>query len=133
MKRRRVPRAVLALHVDADTGGMRYNANVGDITTLYKRLVKKYRVLIYSGDVDGCVPYWGTERFVASIGGDPTKAWHAWRSNSAEDKGSVVAGYATGYAQFDFVTVKGAGHMVPTFKPRFALTMFENFLADKRF
>merc|ERR1711871_1659562 len=91
-----------ALHVDADTGGMRYNANVGDITTLYKRLVKKYRVLIYSGDVDGCVPYWGTERFVASIGGDPTKAWHAWRSNSAEDKGSVVAGYATGYAQFDF-------------------------------
>ena len=47
-----------ALHVDADTGGMRYNANVGDITALYQRLVKKYRVLIYSGDVDGCA-YWG--------------------------------------------------------------------------
>ena len=30
---------------------------------------------------------------------------------------------------FFFVTVKGAGHMVPQYEPVFALTLLENFLA----
>ena len=50
----------------------------------------------------------------------------------------VVAGYAIRYETaaagddthpFFFVTVKGAGHMVPQYEPVFALTLLENFLA----
>ena len=129
------PSVLEALHVDATTGGMRYNANVGDITELYDKLINtaKYYVLIYSGDVDACVPYWGTERFTERIGGGETEAWHAWKSNTVEDKGEIVAGYAVSYKNFQFITIKGAGHMVPTFKPRVALTMFDKFLKGETF
>jgi hypothetical protein len=108
-----------ALHVNGHPrNSMRYDKTAGDITSTYVKLMKKYQLLIYSGDVDACVPYWGTEKFTRSIGGVAKKAWHAWHSNSAEDKGSVVAGYALAYEDFQVVTVKGAGHMVPTFKVR---------------
>ena len=40
---------------------MNYRRTAGDLLPLYARLIKKYRILIYSGDVDGCIPYWGTE------------------------------------------------------------------------
>jgi hypothetical protein len=116
-----------------DTGRMHYKQSAGDITELYRKLVQKYRVVIFSGDVDACVPYWGSEKFTASIGGNITKSWHAWTSNSVEDKGEVVAGYAVGYKDFEFVTVKGAGHMVATFKPMFALTAFKKFLNAEPF
>ena len=106
-----------ALHVNGHPqNSMRYEKTAGDITSTYVKLMKKYQLLIYSGDVDACVPYWGTEKFTRSIGGTAKKAWHAWHSNSVEDKGSVVAGYALAYEDFQVVTVKGAGHMVPTFK-----------------
>lgn len=56
-------------------------------------------------------------------------------SASAAFSLQVVAGYAVEYETpgadwpFYFVTVKGAGHMVPQYKPAFALTFFEKLLA----
>eukprot|EP00466_Bigelowiella_natans_P011425 jgi/Bigna1/89705/estExt_fgenesh1_pg.C_540031 len=46
------------------------------------------------------------------------------------------AGYRIKYetpqgGQFTFATVQGAGHMVPTYKPHFALTMLQNFLSGE--
>jgi carboxypeptidase C (cathepsin A) len=43
------------------------------------------------------------------------------------------AGYAVTYDSFQFITVNGAGHMVPQFQPGFAKSMFEKFLADETF
>ena len=54
------------------------------------------------------VPYWGTEKFTRSIGGTIEKTWHAWMSNSIDNKGAVVAGYALKYKDFQVVTIKGA-------------------------
>ena len=47
----------------------------------------------------------------------------------------VVAGYAITYGvnNFTFATVKGAGHEVPRYKPRFALTMLQKFLTATPF
>jgi len=40
-----------------------------------------------------------------------------------------VGGYAVNYAQdFTFVTVRGAGHMVPEYQPRAAAFMFKTFI-----
>jgi hypothetical protein len=44
------PAVQAALHVNV-SGTMRYDANVGDLRSLYQRLVPKYKMLIYSGNV----------------------------------------------------------------------------------
>ena len=47
----------------------------------------------------------------------------------------VRAGYVIDYDTNDFklVTIQGAGHMVPQFKPNFALTMFKKFINNEDF
>lgn len=62
--------------------------------------------------------------------------WHPWRSPLKEGGKDRRAGYAIEYdtpTNFSLVTVQGAGHMVPTFKPRFALTMLTKFLNGEAF
>lgn len=42
----------------AGTKGMKYGPrDRDDLRPLYKVLAQKYRLVIYSGDADGCVPY----------------------------------------------------------------------------
>ena len=57
-----------------------------------------------------------------------TREWSKWRGSDGQ-----VAGYFEEYATqgkpFTFLTVKGAGHMVPKDRPRHALDMLERFLA----
>lgn len=93
-------------------------------------------MLIYSGDVDACVPYWGTEEWTRELGYDVKSPWHAWHSEHLNRKGLQRAGYAIEYdtpTNFSFVTIQGSGHLVPTYKPHFALTMIKNFLQNKAF
>ena len=47
-----------------------------------------------------------------------------------------VAGYVTEYdvgTRFAYVTIKGAGHMVPTFRPKEAQVMIQRFLNGSAF
>lgn len=43
-----------------------------------------------------------------------------------------VAGFTLGYAGLDYVTIRGAGHMVPQLKPAEALHMFSTWLEGGR-
>ncbi|KAJ8625102.1 hypothetical protein MRB53_033632 [Persea americana] len=45
----------------------------------------------------------------------------------------MVGGYVIGYKGLAFVTVRGAGHMVPSYKPQRALTMISSFLKGGTF
>lgn len=47
------PSVMEALHVIPGTVGMTYHKTAGDLMPLYSDLMKKYQVLIYSGDTDG--------------------------------------------------------------------------------
>lgn len=127
------PSVVSALHVKAGTSGMRYSQTCGDLRPLYKELFQKHRIIIYSGDVDGCVPYYGSEKWTREMGFRLTKDWHPWKSDTTQQKGAIVAGYAIEYEHLTLVTVKGAGHMVPQFKPVRALTMFTKFINNEAF
>ena len=128
-----------ALHVDDAKSGGSYHSDATDHFELYQNLTKKYRMIIYSGDVDDCVPYWGSQTWTANLGYEVAEPWHPWYSDSLAHKGEVVAGYAIKYRvpdaehDFQFVTVKGAGHMVPTYKPVFALTFLTKFLKGEDF
>ena len=46
-----------------------------------------------------------------------------------EENNKQIAGFVTEYEGISFMTVKGAGHMVPSDKPRQALKMFKQFLS----
>lgn len=108
-----------------------YTKTVTSHTPTYQQfLVPNMRVTIFSGDVDACVPYLGSMRWVADVaannadtraggsgyaGGDP---WpiigYPWTSWTVDEN---VAGYFTAYDassvgpfNFTFATVKGAGH-----------------------
>jgi len=119
-----------AIHVNQE-GHMKYKLTCGDLRPLYKKLFQKYRILIFSGDADACVPHWGTERWTREMNFDLTYDWHLWDSVSMEKNLRVTAGYVINYEHLTYVTVKGAGHMVPQYKPAFALTMFKNFLENR--
>lgn len=131
-----------ALHIrpaTAPASRFSYRSSGPASVTLYPELVRKYRIMIYNGDADSCVPYVGNEEWTTDLANtgalSETKAWHPWYVSG----GGVPAGYATEYSVkgaahgFSFVTIRLAGHMVPTFQPSAALTMFANYIADRPF
>merc|ERR1712086_218560 len=92
----------------------------GNLLPLYASLMKKCRMLIYSGDTDACVPTWGTVDWIDSLNLTVTKAWRPWKSAYLDGTSKQRAGYVKEYADnFTFATVQGAGHLVPTYKPHF--------------
>lgn len=75
-------------------------------------LLPAFRVLQYSGDADPCVPYVGTERWIASLNYSVASPWRPWTVGP-----QGVAGYSTQY------NVPGADH-----KFTFATVSFLDFL-----
>lgn len=127
------PTVVSALHVKANTPGMTYKKTATDLLPLYSELINKYQILIYSGDTDACVPYVGTEAWTRGLNFTVVNDWHQWLSKPDEAHALHKAGYAVTYDKFQFITINGAGHMVPQFQPAFALTMFTKFLNNEVF
>ena len=120
-----------ALHLTKGAGvsSFNYYSSGPASVTLYPHLIGKIRVLIYNGDSDACVPYKGNEEWTTSMVTKgvvtQTKAWHPWYAGEG-----IPAGYLTSYTKnFAFITIRLAGHMVPTFQPKPALTFFERYLA----
>jgi hypothetical protein len=115
------PAVMAALHVNKSLSGQSYHSTAGDLRPLYKTLAAKYKLVIYSGDSDLCVPYTYSSWWTEGLGFDTAKDWHSWSSPSLHGSGNAVGGYAIEYAVPDsenslyFVTVKGSGHMVPQY------------------
>ena len=129
------PSVIAALHVKAGTVGMQYTKTATDLLPLYKDLVNRHpdNILIYSGDTDGCVPYVGTEEWTRNLGFNVTKDWHQWFAKPDDVHGLHKAGYAVNFEKFQFVTINGAGHMVPQYQPGFSLELFTKFLSNEKF
>uniref|UniRef100_A0A6N2LBH8 Carboxypeptidase n=1 Tax=Salix viminalis TaxID=40686 RepID=A0A6N2LBH8_SALVM len=104
-----------------------YRYGAGSMLPYHKNLtIQGYRALIYSGDHDMCVPFTGTQAWTRSLGYKIIDEWRSWVSNHQ------VAGYLQGYANnLTFLTIKGAGHTVPEYKPREALDFFTRWLDGK--
>jgi hypothetical protein len=127
------PSVMEALHVQPNTVGMKYTKTAADVRPLYSQLIDSYQMLIYSGDTDGCVPFVGSEYWTRNLNYTLVKDWHQWFGKPDDVHTVHKAGYAVTYDKFQFITVNGAGHMVPQYQPGFALTMFEKFLANDTF
>jgi len=92
-------------------GYRHYNKSCSNTVQYFPKFIKNgLRVLIYSGDVDSCIPYIGTEQWVRALGYKITQPWRPWTI----DGGSRMGGYTILYESgITFATVRGAGHEVP--------------------
>ncbi|XP_004499087.1 serine carboxypeptidase 1-like isoform X2 [Cicer arietinum] len=86
-------------------------------------------ILIYSGDVDARVPITSTLYSINALKLAPDTAWRPWYTGKEYYAYNMqVGGYVIGYKGLTLVTVRGAGHMVPSHQPQSALTMISSFL-----
>uniref|UniRef100_A0A7N2KSC8 Carboxypeptidase n=1 Tax=Quercus lobata TaxID=97700 RepID=A0A7N2KSC8_QUELO len=79
-------------------------------------------VWIYSGNMDGLVSVTTSRYSINTLNLPVNTTWRPWYS------GNEVGGYVVGYKGLTFTTVRGAGHMVPSYQPERALTMISSFL-----
>ncbi|KAG8565529.1 hypothetical protein GDO81_012894 [Engystomops pustulosus] len=110
-----------------------YAMGMDDARNQYLQLLneKKYRILVYSGDLDMVCNFLGIEWFFDSFGLEVEESYHPWMYKDGGQ--SQIAGYAKQYTNLTLLTVKGAGHMVPTDKPLEAFQMFRRFIKNEPF
>ena len=112
------------------------------------------RMLVFSGDDDSVCSTAGTQTWIWGLGVEPKSDNDTWQPWTRDD--GQVAGYVTRFdmsphfdrqkkdsnhfhrhgddygravvSSFSFVTVRGAGHEVPSYRPKQALEVFRKFL-----
>eukprot|EP00755_Sulcionema_specki_P006138 Sspe_Gene.34647::Locus_16828_Transcript_2_2_Confidence_0.667_Length_2483::g.34647::m.34647/K16296/SCPL-I; serine carboxypeptidase-like clade I len=120
----------------ATAPGWSYNSNRPNLPRdTYPALISNFRVLIYNGDWDACVPYTDNEAWTEGMGYPVLDEWHPWKYASKDDKSLQVGGYATRYAKnnFTFITIRGGRHEVPETAPWRALSMLSKLLNGEQF
>ncbi|XP_007043281.2 PREDICTED: serine carboxypeptidase-like 34 [Theobroma cacao] len=96
------------------------------LPTIKKLAAGGIRIWVYSGDTDGRVPVTATRYALKKLGLKTVKEWTAWYTSKQ------VGGWTIEYDGLTFVTIRGAGHEVPSFKPKEALQLIEHFMANKK-
>jgi len=115
-----------------DCGGVSYDFNYESEIPNYLNWTAEgtLDILIYNGDADYILSHMGNAAWIAALNLTKSVEWTKWRGSDKQ-----VAGYFEEYATgglgnpFTFLTVKGAGHMVPKDRPRHALDMFTRFIS----
>jgi serine carboxypeptidase-like clade 2 len=127
-----------ALHANA-TGGIPYpwsacsdplfqhwqDSAASTLPVIKKMVDAGLRVWVYSGDTDARVPVTSTRHALRKLGLATKKEWREWFTSDQ------VGGYTVDYHGLTFVTIRGAGHMVPTVTPVQASQLFAHFLAGQ--
>ncbi|KAI8545880.1 hypothetical protein RHMOL_Rhmol07G0071800 [Rhododendron molle] len=94
------------------------------IPLLRELMENEVRVWVFSGDTDGRVPVTSTKYSLNKMKLPVKTAWYPWFLNGE------VGGYTEVYkGDLTFVTVRGAGHQVPSYSPLRALSLISHFLA----
>ncbi|KAG2726810.1 hypothetical protein I3760_01G129600 [Carya illinoinensis] len=100
-----------------------YNITVYSLLSTYTKLIKGgLKIWIYSGDTDGRVPVIGSRYWIEALSLPLKSPWRSWYHNHQ------VGGRIVEYEGITFVTVRGAGHLVPLNKPSEALSLLHSFL-----
>lgn len=120
-----------ALHIRKDSIEKWYRCNLDipyktDIFSSYIYHVnlsrKGIRSLIYSGDHDLKIPFFGTIAWIKSLNYSIVDDWRPWHINDQ------VAGYTRSYSnQMTFATVKGGGHTAE-YRPKESFEMYRRWI-----
>ncbi|KAG0476503.1 hypothetical protein HPP92_013344 [Vanilla planifolia] len=85
------------------------------LSTIQELLGSGIRVWFYSGDQDSVVAVTSTRYSINMLNLTIESQWKAWYTNDE------VGGYVIGYKGLTLATVRGAGHLVPSYQPDRAL------------
>ncbi|KAK3030573.1 hypothetical protein RJ639_039451 [Escallonia herrerae] len=97
------------------------------LPVIRKLIAGGLRIWIFSGDTDGRIPVTATRYTLRKLGLKTIEEWSRWYTNNKQ-----VGGWTVTYEGLMFVTIRGAGHQVPTFKPKEALRLIRHFLANEK-
>ncbi|PHT51157.1 Serine carboxypeptidase 24 [Capsicum baccatum] len=92
---------------------------------LHQLMKSGLRIWLYSGDMDVVVPVTDTRYAIKKLKLPVKTAWHPWYLQGE------VGGYVEEYENLTLLTIRGAGHFVPTYQPNRALAFFSHFLSGK--
>jgi len=128
-----------ALHVSSrvkkwnfcsSTIGQTYRHEFQEMDDFYHILLaKKIRILVYNGDLDLACNFLGDQWFVNRLQAPLKNAKRPWLVVDEQGQ-NQIAGFVKDFEGISYMTVKGAGHMVPTDKPYESLEMLKRFLKD---
>ncbi|XP_042395179.1 serine carboxypeptidase-like 34 [Zingiber officinale] len=96
------------------------------LPTLHKLINGGIRIWVFSGDTDGRIPVTSTRYSLNKLGLKTIQEWTPWYDHQQ------VGGWTIEFQGLTFVTVRGAGHQVPTFAPRQARQLVSHFLANQQ-
>jgi carboxypeptidase C (cathepsin A) len=120
---------------DGATRVAHYAITQADARPVYGDLLDAgYSVTIYNGLRDTAVPAQGAEKWIQTVGNativSARRKWSAPSVGGSSTTGDQVAGYVTRYASgVQFVTVVGAGHLMPAERPASALILISAVLS----
>jgi len=134
-----------AIHVPADSNffdgdngvGFNYTQTETNVLPFYRQVItdKLLRVLVYNGDTDPSINSFVTQdkyfNYFNLVGIPETAEWRAWTLDGAQNMGGYVTEFADGI--FNFLTIRGSGHMVPEFKPAAAQTFMSAFINNSAY
>ena len=160
-----------ALHVpkdsfffDGDNGvGFNYSMTEPNLMPFYTSVAKGMyakegvRVIVYNGDTDPSINSFVAQNWTSHLGLKEVEAWRPWTIDSCRRMGGYVTRYE---GSFDFLTIRGAGHMVrvlltrkkslhdntahthlfmfhslqvPTYKPESAFAFLQSWIANESY
>ena len=93
----------------------------------------KLKIMVYSGDDDSVCATLGTQQWMWDMKMTPktNEYWSPWKFINKEDQGQT-AGFVTKFEEgMSFVTVHGAGHMVPQTRPAQSLQLMTMFVSKE--
>lgn len=118
-----IPDTLPLWDICSDIVGYRYTMLYETMKEVYLKLLSLgLRALVYNGDTDMACNFLGDQWFVEDLGLQRTSSYLSWIQDNQ------VAGFYQQFGNLTFLTVKGAGHMVPQWAPGPALHMFQSFL-----
>jgi hypothetical protein len=107
-----------------------YTPTEPDLTGFFRHLAAEtpIRVLIYNGDTDPSITSLEGQNWTSSLGLPEVQPWRPWSIDSC----LRVGGYVTRYeGDFDFLTVRGSGHMVPTYKAEATFAFLQAWIENR--
>ncbi|XP_023672803.2 lysosomal protective protein [Paramormyrops kingsleyae] len=120
-----IPDILPAWDICSDVVGGHYHTKYETMRDIYLKLLGLgLRVLVYNGDTDMACNFLGCQWFVEALNQKETTPYQQWLFDNQ------VAGFYQQFGNITFLTVKGAGHMVPQWAPGPAYHMFQSFLSN---